>query len=180
MRTETITKTYYTIKELSPEAQERAHEKYLRGGWHEYFWVDDGLDSVRAYAAFYGGELKDWSLSPYAHSYITVKFDPEYIADMPNLDPPEFLTGYCVDETFKMSLAGGSTHNTADPSFALAKLCGVGDVMRGEHMVQALERAVDACMESILRDMECQDGLEYFIDHAEVNGCEFTEDGDLV
>lgn len=172
MRTETKTVTYYTIKELSPEAQRRAHEKYLGDGF-EYTWWDEGLSSVVEYVNHYYGEVQDYSLSTHRPSYINAVFDPEWVADMDNLDPPESMTGYCLDSTFTETL-------TAHPSFALAKLCDVGSEERGVHMLDALDAAVEACVKDIVADMEYQESLEYFIDHAEINGYEFLENGTWV
>jgi hypothetical protein len=51
----------YPFSELSDEAKETAIEKY-RENCTEYFWADDGINSLKEFCKQFDIELKDWGL----------------------------------------------------------------------------------------------------------------------
>lgn len=146
----------YAFSELTEAQQEKAHSNYINSGHFEYSWLDEGLASVKAYVEHFGGKVKNWELGTSSYSHIDIELpNPHGIKPV----CPEFLTGYCIDETFRIAF-----ETSAKPS---------GDV-RG-----AVMDAVEACVKDIVADMESQETLEYFADMAEANGWEFDENGNF-
>lgn len=157
MKTRTI--NLYSVSELSDAAKETAHNNYLSNGYFQYAWIDESLDSVRAYVEHFGGKVTNWSFDTYRRgdSYIKVEIDNP--RGFKANQCPEFLTGYDIDETFRIAFLDYAKRD--------------GDI-RG-----AVLHAVDECLSDILNDMESQETLYYFIDMAEANEWEFTENGDF-
>ena len=69
MKTKTI--SIYTINELDERAQEKAHHDYLSSGF-DYVWLNEGMDSIKAFCADFRVDLVDWSIGTYRRgdSYI--------------------------------------------------------------------------------------------------------------
>jgi len=95
----TINQSIFTYSELSEGAQEKARGLFKDG--HQYSWVDEGIDSVKAFCKHYGVTMKDYSLSPYAHSYIETNADNQSFRglSLKQLEKDQDLmpTGYCID-----------------------------------------------------------------------------------
>ncbi len=67
----------YKIDELSEEAQKKAYEKWLSSG-REYFWSDDWIKSMEAFAKEFDIKIKDYSIGPYQSSYVRWEFSGDY------------------------------------------------------------------------------------------------------
>ena len=150
----------YSISELSEDAQERAHRDYLSHGF-EYFWIDESIESVKAFCAQFGVKVTDWTLSTWGDSYISTNAENLHFRNIGKaFKLAEFPTGYCVDEDLRMA------YNSTFKATGSAK--------------RAFEVAIESAVKSIVADMESQETLEYFIEHAEANEYEFLEDGRMI
>jgi hypothetical protein len=160
MKTKTV--NIYNIHELDERAQEKAHSDYLNNGF-EYFWLDESSDSIRAFCDMFGVELTDWALTTYGHSYLKTDATQETFrgmkpSDIPTLDSMEkWPTGYCLDATLNSEFVEYAAKH--------------GDI-KG-----AFFAALDAALSDIIRDMEYQESMEYFLEMAEANEWEYLEDG---
>jgi len=68
MREETF--KVYKYQELSDAAKDNAYQKFIERDYREYHWVDEGLESLKAFLAWLGLKITDYSICPYRHSYI--------------------------------------------------------------------------------------------------------------
>lgn len=66
----TIEVNLYEYDELSDSAKERARDWYRHG--MEYAWLDEWIDSARAFAEATGTTLKDYSIGLCSHSYFHI------------------------------------------------------------------------------------------------------------
>lgn len=158
MRQETI--NIYQYHELTEEAQQYAIEKWRDVG--EYFWMDEGMASIKAFCNHYGVSLKDWSLSPYAYSYITTDADGHHFRGitLKQVEREKDLmpTGYCVDCTLFLTMYEAMKEN-------------------GGNALEAFRTAIEAGKNDLISDMEYQDSNVYIAEHIEANGFEFLENG---
>jgi hypothetical protein len=154
-----IEKTVYTYAELSDSAKENAKQWFSSGG---YTWIDEGIDSIKAFCGHYGIELKDYSLSPYAYSYIETNAENRHFRGVTLkkvlLEKDLMPTGYCVDCDLFYAMAENMKEN-------------------GGNALAAFNFAIDAGKKSILADMEYQDSDEYIAEVMEINNYEFDENG---
>jgi hypothetical protein len=154
----TIEQTIYKYAELDDSAKLTAREWFSQGG---YVWIDEGIDSIRAFCDLFGVNLKDYSLSPYAYSYIETDAENQHFRGL-TLKEVESnrsleLTGYCLDCNLLETMADSM------------KLTGCA--------LSAFRDAIEAGKRGIIADMEWQDGEEYINEVMEANGYEFDEQG---
>ncbi len=73
---EVITKEYKTYKydELSDEAKEKAFNKWYESQT-EYFWIDDAIESMQAFAKHFDITVKDYSLQGSGYGHSSVSFE---------------------------------------------------------------------------------------------------------
>jgi len=161
MKTKTI--SIYTIHELDEKAQKKAHYNYLSSGF-EYFWLDESLDSVKAFCDMFGVELTDYALTTYGHSYLKTDAEQETFrgvkpSDIATLDATgkNWPTGYWMDDALFSAF-----HEYAAKH---------GDI-KG-----AFDYTIDKALDLIVADMEFQESMEYFLEMAEANEWEYLGDG---
>ena len=154
----TIELEIFKYSELSDSAKATAKEWLSSGG---YTWIDEGIDSVKAFCAHFGVKLGDYSLSPYAHSYIETNAKNEhfrgYTLKQSEKDRNLTPTGYCLD-------------------------CDLFETMHEQMKatgcaLQAFKDAIEAGKRGIIADMEYQDSDEYVAEMLEINDYEFDENG---
>jgi hypothetical protein len=156
MKTKTI--SIYAIGELSKKAQEKAHAEYLYHGGAGYAWVDESIESVKAFCNLFGARLTDWELSTFRHSTLSTDATQENFRGIkPDDIQNKWPTGYYLDDTLVSAFHDDARHH--------------GDI-KG-----AFFAALDAALSVIVADMEYQDSLEYFLEMAELNEWEYLEDG---
>ena len=161
MREQTI--KIYGIDELSEEAKEKAHEEYLTSGMFEYHWMDESIESIRAFTDLFGVKVKEYQIGTSCQSFVVTDADQDSFrwvkpSDMPSDSCP--LTGYYLDDTLLLAFyTYAKSHD--------------GDV-KG-----AFDAAIDAALKDIVSDMEYQESFEYFKDCAFNNGLEFLENGEV-
>lgn len=156
----TIELGLYKFDELSESAKQSAISDYRNRG-SEYHWIDESLDSIKAFCNHFGVTLGDYEISPYSYSHIKTNAQNHHFRGMKlkDFDREYMPTGYCVDcdlwvtfyDTFKQK----------------------GDLLG------AFNAAIDAGLKAIINDMEYQDSKEYISEHLIINEYDFLESGKL-
>ena len=153
----------YKIDELPEEMQEKAHEEYLTSESFEYFWMDENMDSIKAFTDLFGANVTEYQIGEWiSDSFIRTDVNQDTFRGVKPSTIPDSgcpLTGYYIDDTLLTAF-----HNHAGKD---------GDI-KG-----AFEYAIDVAIEDIVADMESQRSLEYFIQHASANEWEFLETGEF-
>lgn len=154
----TIEIDIFKYSELTDSAKATAREWLQRGG---YVWIDEGIESIRAFCDHFGVKLEDYSLSPYSHSYIKTNAENAhfrgYTLKQSEKERGLTPTGYCLDcdlfETMheQMKATGCALH--------------------------AFNAAIDSGKRGIIADMAYQDSEEYIAEMMECNDYEFDENG---
>lgn len=158
MKTKTV--NIYTIHELSEKAQEKAHYDYLSSGL-DYFWMDEGLGSVRAFCDLFRIKVTDWSFDTCRRgdSYLLTDAEQAHFRGIKPIDIlnklPQHL--HAIEEAMVQEFEDHAKRH--------------GDI-KG-----AFDAAIDQAKVWILNDMEYEESLEYFVDTAEANEWEYLEDG---
>lgn len=155
---QTIKLNLYNIDELAKEAQEKAHQDYITSTYFEYFWLDESIESVKAFCNAFNCDLVDYQLDSYGHSFLKANIDNDCVRGMKKKDLPakdSELTGYIID--FVM-LESFHKHYKSD-------------------IIEAFNIALDDGLKAIINDMEYQESMEYFIEHSEANEYQYTIDG---
>ena len=154
--------TTYSFSELSESTKSRALDDYRSNGF-EYAWQDESRESLDAFCALFGVEVKDWSISTWGQSYIKTDADNSHFRGWNKAKVstiPEFLTGYCLDcdfiDAFKKEF--DRTGNT----------------------LGAFNEAIDSGLAVWVKDMEWQESDEYIIDCIEANEYQFLENGMMI
>lgn len=171
----TVTQKIYTIGELSKDAQERAHAQYLEG--IDYFWGDEWKESMEEFCKLFPVKVTDYEISTgsptFAHIDLTCS---DEIADFSGDALRVYLmqnfketieakdgcpfTGYCGDESLLTPIR----------QFLKAKT-------RNDTMRELMQECLDTWAADWKADMENQESMEYFKEHAEANDYEFLRDG---
>ncbi len=154
----TIKLNIYNIDELSDEAKEKAHQDYISSEYFEYSWLNESIESVKAFCNAFNCDLIDYELSTYTNGYLTSNIDNDCIRGMKknNLPDKESMpTGYILDADLMYSFYENYQ----------------GDI------IEAFNNALDDGLKAITKDMEYQESLEYFLDHAGVNNYKYLSDG---
>lgn len=158
MRQETI--NIYTFDELSDHAKDKAREWFK--GASDYWGVDDGIDSIKAFCNHYGVKVTDYELSTCSYSYIDTDIENRHLrgVTLKQVEKEKDLmpTGYCVDCDLFITMYESMRDN-------------------GGNALQAFKDAVEAGKKSIISDMEYQESDEYADETIEANGYEFLENG---
>jgi len=154
----TIEINIYQYAELEDRAKQRAREWFSESG---YVWIDEGIDTIKAFCDLFGVNLKDYSLSTCSHSYITTNAENEHFRGL-TLKQVEknralSLTGYCLE----CDLLEAMADSMKETGCAL----------------KAFNEAIEAGKRGIIADMEWQDSEEYIAEMMEINGYDFDEDG---
>ena len=137
----------YTFDELSDDVKENVKIDLMS----EYFWGDDAISSLKAFADEIGIKIIDYSIDWSCSAISFVKW--EWSLDEHKNDLlVEDLTGYCMD--FELIDEWNETKDVDD----------------------SINRLLYSCE----RDYEYQFTDEYVSEHCEANGYEFTKNGKLI
>jgi len=157
----TMAVSVFKFDELSDEAQEKAIDRF-REGMSCDFWIDEGLDSIKAFCSEFNVTLSNWSVGAYSH--IEFKTDATNRnfrgVKLSSVDKEAMPTGYCVDSDIRYKF-----HDEFKQT---------GDAL------YAFNEAVEAGFKSIRADMEYQLTDKAIKETIECNDYEFTEDGKLI
>ena len=201
MREETF--KVYTYQELSDAAKDNAYQKFLERDYRENHWAEESLESLKAFLAWFGLKITNYSICPYTQSYIDTDI-PEDCQEEIRLKSVEYrLLGLDIPEM------EDRLEEDFDPAALLiewaefnfpATCKTVGGYNQGwgtgycmddsiihywnEHLrehpldhIGALHAVVDGALKSMVGDMEYQDSKENF---EELESCyenEYLEDG---
>ena len=156
MRTQTI--NIYTFDELSDMAKEKARDWYRDS--MEYFWWNESLDSIKAFADTFRVSIKDYSIGLYDHSYIDTDAENANFRGLKlkNVDREAMPTGYGLD---------CALWQTFHDEFKRT-----GDALR------AFNKAIDAAVAEIVADIEYQYTDESVDENILINEYEFLENGE--
>jgi len=154
----TIELQVYDFEELSDKSKQRAIDSY-RSSCTEYFWTDEGMDSIRAFVDHFGAELTDWRIGPYSPIDFDVHVTNNNFRGMKlrDFNREHMPTGYCVDCDLWMTFYD-EFKKTGDAKTAFMD-------------------ALHAGFYAIRADMELQDSEEFIIEHILMNEYQFDETG---
>lgn len=170
MRTQEI--KVYKFDELNEKARDRAKQWYAEGCG--YVGADDALESIKALAAHFDGEMKDWSIDYFNSSYSSASFE------MPEMSEKEIRSRLKELGSYNRKTGRGNgdcklTGYTADEDaidgFRAAFRAGERD------LTQLMDAAFDSWLKAAQADCEWQYEDEQFSENCEANGYEFYEDG---
>jgi hypothetical protein len=194
MQTHTV--TTYTAKELReqfPKAFEKALQRWHNRG--EIFWQDETVDSLKALVKAAGAKLKDWNLGAYNRgNHISVEFPQDEAGELYGPRAIAWIENNLLDtlrvpwrgkERWELAKYGSAyragkikpcpfTGYCSDDEYldALRK-----SVRSGSTLKESFEALAFTCAEILERDCEDQNSPDYFVEHAEANDYQFTEDG---
>lgn len=154
----TITINVYSFDELSESAKQKARDKY-RTGYHEYSWLDEGIDSLKAFCSHFGITLTDWSVGAYQCSWVSTNANKDDFrgVKLKTIDREYMPTGYCMDCSLWITFH---------------------DVFKATgNALQAFNEAIDQWVKDMVFDMEYQDSDEYIDECMTINAYEFDEKG---
>ena len=201
MREETF--VIYKYNELADAAKEKAHQNFLERDYREYHWVDESLESLKAFLAWLGLKITDYSICPYTQSYIDTDI-PEDCQEEIRLKSVEYrLLGLDIPEmedrleedfdpaALLIEWAEFNFPATCKTVGAYNQGWGTGycmddDIIHywNEHLrehpldhIGALHAVVDGALKSMVEDMEYQDSKENFEELEKCHENEYLEDG---
>lgn len=157
MRQETI--NIYRFEELSDEAKGKAREWYRNG--NDYFWVSESMKSIETFCNQFNVKLVDYSIDPYAYSYIKTDVNQETFrgVKLSDVGREAMPTGYYMDNIL--------FHTFYDTFKATGDAKGA--------FIEALAVAGKAIQD----DMEYQNTDEYIDGTIIANEYEFTANGNI-
>ena len=147
MRTQKIKLDIYSFNELSTAAKKYAISNSSLV--QEYFWGEDCISSLLAWAKEIGLEITDYEIDWGNLSRCTIKYNDKYVDFNYNFDLNKSLTGYCMDDT----------------------------LMEYWNETKDVDECINALLEACNSDFEYQGTEDYASDFFEANNYEFTEDG---
>ena len=201
MREETF--KVYKYQELSDAAKDNAHQKFIERDYREYHWVDESLESLKAFLAWLGLKITDYSICPYQQSYIDTNI-PDDCQEEIRLKSVEYrLLGLDIPEM------EDRLEEDFDPAALLIEwaefnfpatcktvggynqgwgtgYCMDDDIIHywNEHLrehpldhIGALHAVVDGVLKSMVEDMQYEDSKEHFEELESDYQNEYLEDG---
>jgi len=196
MRTETITREIYTFDELDDRTKANVLDDW-RNDTTEYAWSDEWIESLNAFADDTGMGIDDYSLSPYAYSYVKWSFE------LDDIDKSE-LTGLRLRTWLVNNWVGGWTtgkyyhkgrkgrHSKCQFEVSCPFTGVISDCTLMEPVLafiakpddRSLKDVIEECFDAFVKgyqeDMAAQDRDDYIIDTIEANGYEFYATGSMV
>jgi hypothetical protein len=150
----------YQFDELSESAKENARDWWRNG--MDFAWCDESKDSIRAFCAQFGIELRDWNIGPfYPIDYRLSEYDNSNFRGMKlsQFTRENYPTGYYLDADMSIEFFD-VFQKTGDAKYAF-------------------ECAVEAGFIGWRNDMESQISDEYIDELLVMNEYEFTENGTI-
>lgn len=139
----------YKFSELSESAREKAIQDSSLVNY--YFFEDDAILSLMAWAKVMGLEITDYRINWGNLSQCIIKYDDKYVDYAYDFDLDKDLRGYCVDYI----------------------------LMETWNKTKDVDECIDAFLRDCKADFEYQSSDEYAIDHFDANDYYFTEDGQI-
>lgn len=156
----TINLDLYTFDELSEQAQAKACNDYRANGF-EFFWIDESIESIKAFCELFNVKLLDYSVGAHEHfSFKTDAANKNFRGyKLKHFDANDFRTGYCIDDVLNYHF-----HN---------------EFVQTSDALYAFKEALRNAFEAIRSDMESQLEDENIGEHLQINDYQFTIDGDI-
>jgi hypothetical protein len=153
----TISVNLYKYNELTDEAKAKAREWFRQD--MDYFWLDDGLESIKTFCARFGVKVPEYSIGAFSPIEYRADYSNENFRGMKLKDfNREYMpTGYFVDCALWQTF------------FDVFKDSGDAKA--------AFDKALYAGFMAIRDDMEAQYSDESVEDSISINDYEFTESG---
>lgn len=196
----------YTFEELSEESKEKAIENY-RNVSHEYDWIDESMDSLKAFTNVFNVKIKDYSLGEY-NSYIRFSIDETIEENTENMSPMRLRT-YIINNFYNQIYKGKyySTQGYYDENkqyhykfkYSLIKkepyTCVLTGYCMDDNLLDNIYKfikspfntnfydLIDSCFDSFIKslqnDIEYQNSDEYITEQLINNDYEFYENGKM-
>ena len=157
MRTATI--ELYKFDELPDDAKDIARNWYLQD--IEYPWFHESLNSIKAFCDHFGVSVKDWSIGAFSPSWLTTDATNANFRGikLKSIDRENMPTGYCLDCDLWSTF--------------------YDEFKRTGDALYAFNQAIDAAVDSIVKDAEYQYTNESVDEMLIINDYEFTIDGNI-
>lgn len=157
----TMTINVYAFNELSENAKQKARHEY-RIKQREYFWLDEGFDSLKAFCHHFGVALTDWSVGTCSYSWVATNANKDDFrgVKLKTINRDYMPTGYCMDCSLWITF------------YDVFKASG--------NALLAFNEAIEQWVKDMVSDMEYQDSDEYIDEHMTINEYEFNEHGEQV
>jgi hypothetical protein len=154
-----IETTIYTFDELSDEAKEKAIQQHRQSV--EYPWFSECLDSLKAFCDEFSIKVTDYTLSDCYRASISTDATSKHFRGLKlsSFDREFMPTGFCFDCDLRYTF-----HD---------------EFKRTGDAYHAFETAIEAFLSAVRKDIEWHYSDEYITEHIEINGYEFTEDGEM-
>jgi hypothetical protein len=194
MRTETITRTLYSINELSEDAQQKAHEAWAAAA--DYPWAEDNRRSLEAFCKIFPVNAKSWEYG-YRDS-ITGRYErieSQEVADLTGFRLQRYVFNNYYHQITEPKIYYRNGKKRRSRIFKqpteLTGYCIDYDItapifefLRSRKPSGTLEDLLNDCLNAWLsavsKDYEACFSFEYFKDHAKANKYEYDEDGEQV
>lgn len=137
----------YQFTELSESAKEKAIQDSCLVNY--YFWGDDAIQSLIAWARVIGLEINDYRIDWGNTSQCKIKYDDKYVDYAYDFDLNKDLTGYCIDYV----------------------------LMQTWNKTKDVDECINAFLKDCKADFEYQLTDEYAEEHFDANDYVFTENG---
>lgn len=156
----TIETTVYSFDELSEEAKENAVSKHRI--CVDYPWFSECLDSLHSFCTEFGVKVTDYTLSNCHRAYIKTDATPKHFRGLKlsSFDKDAMPTGFCFDTDLRYSF-----HN---------------EFKRTGDAFYAFQSALEEFLSLVRKDIEWHYSEEAIIECFEINGFEFTEEGEVI
>ncbi len=151
--------TIYTFDELSDEAKERAIQQHRQ--CVEYPWFSECLDSLKTFCSEFGVKVTDYYLSDCYRASISTDATPKHFrgVKLSGFNREAMPTGFCFDSDLRYTF-----HD---------------EFKRTGDAFYAFNDALQTFLISVKKDIEWHYSDEEVTELIQINGYEFTEEGDI-
>jgi hypothetical protein len=155
----TIETTIYRFDELSDEAKERAISHHMQN--IEYPWFSECLDSLKTFCSEFGVKVTDYYLSDCYRASISTDATPKHFRGikLSGFNREAMPTGFCFDSDLRYTF-----HD---------------EFKRTGDAFYAFNDALQTFLISVKKDIEWHYSDEEVTELIQINGYEFTEEGDI-
>ena len=191
----TICKNIYLFSELPEASKVKALEKWEP----EYFWMDEGLESIKKGIEALGGTVRDWSIDPAHASQSLVKWtDGNDYTDEDNMTGQRlrtWLLNNYYSVFYERKPLGGYPYKRRSKIQYAQTDCPFTGVCFDEDFLKPfrtflkkpdrytfedlVNEGIENCLQAIQSDYEYQNSREALEEHFEANEYHFDEEGNL-
>lgn len=196
--------TVYTAKELKdsyPNGFEVAHAKYNAGIIYYDFWTEEIMESLKGIFKASGIELTNWSIGAFSPSHVNFNMPYEETSnEVYDLEGHRALAWLENNLLWHLRISFNhpkrNEYRKYGSSYAPGKIkpCPFTGVYADDEFLNALIKEVtegmclgdaylslsDMAQELMEVEIECQESEEYFLESAEANEWQYTENGVMI